>query len=260
MKRQLDRRLRYVSELSADVAHEFKSPLTSLRGASELLSEGAADDPEARARFLRNIELDVERLDRLVSRLLVLSRIEASQEPLAPVDLREVAEAVALRVRTPDHDVRVLVHAGLDPVVPGRRPDLETALGNLVENAVRVSPAGEPVLVHVAPGPRPRTVAVHVEDGGSGVPPSLRGRIFERFFTTDPERGGTGLGLSIVRSVAEAHGGNVSCSPRHESPAHERPGHEPPGHERELGGSRFTLVLPAPNKPGAKSDLTVRRP
>lgn len=236
MKEQLDRRLRYVSELAADVAHEFKSPLTSIRGASELLVEGAAEDPEARTRFLRNISLDVDRLDRLVTRLLILSRIEASREPLLPVDLAELAEEVALRTHTAENDVVVEVPDGLDPTVSGRRADLDTALGNLVENAVHASPAGEPVVVRIEPGPRPASLSVIVMDAGKGIPASIRPRIFERFFTTDPDRGGTGLGLAIVQSVAEAHGGSVDCTPGPE------------------GGMRFTLTLPR-----KRSGLTVRR-
>src|SRR6185312_13870744 len=152
--------LRYISDFAADVAHEFKSPLTSIRGAAELLGEGAADDPEARARFLRNIELDVARLDRLVSRLLELSRIEASSETMAPVDLPALLRRVIDRASTPDRAIE-LRFAG--PRAEGPRPaprslrareaDLETALLNLLDNAVRFSPPGAPVEVEVASGP-----------------------------------------------------------------------------------------------------------
>lgn len=223
MKARLDERLRYVSDLAADVAHEFKSPLTSIRGASELLAEGAADDPEARARFLRNIDLDVERLDRLVSRLLVLSRIEASREPLVPVDLAEVAQRATTRAG--GHPVEVHVDDGAQRVVFAREADLVTAVGNLVENAARVSPPGIPVRVTVPSRPG-RAAAIVVEDAGPGIPPALLPRIFERFFTTDPDRGGTGLGLSIVKAVVDAHGGRVEVAPRSE------------------GGTRFAIELP----------------
>ncbi len=227
MKERLDQRLRYVSELAADVAHEFKSPLTAIRGASELLAEGAADDPAARARFLHNIDLDVERLDRLVTRLLVLSRIEASQAPMVPVDLEPIAARLAARS---DGRVVASVEPGAERVVLAREADLETALGNLVDNAVRASPPDAPVRVVVAARPG-RAAAVVVEDRGPGIPPGLAPRIFERFFTTDPERGGTGLGLAIVQAVALAHGGRVTL----DSAAGQ--------------GARFTLELPA--RPGA---------
>jgi len=89
-----------------------------------------------------------------------------------------------------------------------RAADLETALANLVENAVRFSSPGGEVRVVVAGGPPASVLSLRVEDDGPGVPEAQRGRLFERFFTTDTERG-TGLGLAIVRSVAEAHGGTV---------------------------------------------------
>jgi two-component system sensor histidine kinase ChvG len=224
MKVRLDARLRYVSDLAADVAHEFKSPLTSIRGASELLAEGAADDPAARARFLRNIDLDVARLDRLVSRLLVLSRIEASQEPRVPVDLARVAEQAASRA-APGR-VGIELDAAAERVVLGREADLVTAVGNLIDNAVHASPPGELVQVRVAARPG-RAAAIEIVDRGPGVPVALRSRIFERFFTTDPDRGGTGLGLAIVKAVAEAHGGRVEVASRAD------------------GGTTFALELPA---------------
>lgn len=219
MTDRLDDRLRYISEFSADVAHEFKSPLTSIRGAAELLGEGAADDPATRERFLRNIQLDAERLDRLVSRLLELSRLEASNEPMAEVDLGEVVARVVERTHAAEQPV---VFGGESARVRGRAADLERALLNLVENALRFSPDGEPVTVTVAT--KPEEVHLVVADRGPGVPPAHRERIFERFFTTDAERSGTGLGLAIVRTVAEAHGGRVELV--------------------EAPGAVFRLVLP----------------
>jgi two-component system, OmpR family, sensor histidine kinase ChvG len=208
MKERLDARMRYISDFSADVAHEFKSPLTSIRGAAELLGEGAADDPEARRRFLRNIELDVDRLDRLVSRLLELSRIEASDHAMTPVDLPLLVRRVVDRHGSADHPVTLDYRSHIG-VTLAREADLETALSNLIENAIRFSPAGQPVLVEVS-GAAP--LHISVRDRGPGIPGSIRGRIFDRFFTTDAERNGTGLGLSIVQSVARAHGGHVDVS------------------------------------------------
>lgn len=223
MKERLDARLRYISELSADIAHEFKSPLTGIRGAAELLEDPDLD-ADTRARFLKNISLDVTHLDRLVTRLLQLSRIEASREPMTIVDLEALARRVAARTRTDDVDVRVTWEAS-SRFLPARAADLETALANLVENAVRHSPRGETVHVRVQGGPPLRTLSLEVEDRGPGVPEEQRARLFERFFTTDTEHG-TGLGLAIVRSVAEAHGGTARLA----SAAGE--------------GARFVLELP----------------
>lgn len=198
-------RVRYVSEFTADVAHELKSPLTSIRGAAELLRDGAFEDDAARARFLRNIELDAERLDRLVSRLMELSRIDASTEPLTSVALDEVVAKVVERTDTSEQPV--VVSGARGTRVRGRALDLERALLNLVENALRFSPPDASVRVEIAE--TNDTIEVAVTDEGPGVPADLRSRVFERFFTTDAEREGTGLGLAIVKSVAETCGGSV---------------------------------------------------
>lgn len=212
MTEKLDARLGYISQFAADVAHEFKSPLTSIKGAAELLGEGAADDPEARERFLHNIALDVERLDRLVSRLLELSRIEASSEVMTTVDVEALLRRVASRAETPDVPVRVTWDAP-SRFVRARAVDLETALLNLLDNAVRFSPAGEPVELE-ATAPRAGWLDIAVRDRGPGIPAADLPKIFDRFFTTDAERQGTGLGLAIVKTVVEAHGGVVKVEAR----------------------------------------------
>jgi two-component system sensor histidine kinase ChvG len=209
MTDELRDRARYVSELAADVAHEFKSPLTSIRGAAELLSEGADDDPDARRRFLRNIELDADRLDRLVSRLLELSRIEASTDAMTVLDLERLLRRVAEAERTAETEIRVRYDAETR-LVRGRERDLETAFRNVIENAVRYSPPSTPVDV-VVRGEGDR-IAIEVSDRGPGIPDAHLERVFDRFFTTDEARNGTGLGLAIARSVATAHGGDVKAS------------------------------------------------
>lgn len=209
MTRRLEERQRYISQFAADVAHEFKSPLTSIRGAAELLEEGADDDPEARRRFLDNIKLDASRLTRLVSRLLELSRIDAPEQPLQVVDLREVVGRAVARSEGPMTPIFARYEAR-SSWVRARAPDLETALLNLLDNAQRFSPEGEPVQVSVS-GPEPDgCLVVRVQDRGPGIAPEHAPRVFERFFTTDAERDGTGLGLAIVQSVAVAHRGRVS--------------------------------------------------
>jgi two-component system sensor histidine kinase ChvG len=223
MTEKLDQRLVYISDFSADVAHEFKSPLTSIRGAAELLAEGAHAEPEARERFLKNILLDSERLDRLVSRLLVLSRIEASAEDMTVVDLRALLDRLAGRAR--ERGPVELSHSSKRSWVRGRESDLETALGNLIENAQRYSPAGRAVRIFCEDSSG--GIRVSVCDEGPGIPEARRSKVFERFYTTDADAGGTGLGLAIVDSVALAHGGRITF-------------------ETEVGtGSRFHLWLPA---------------
>lgn len=222
MTDQLRARLRYISDFAADVAHEFKSPLTSIRGAAELLADGAADDAVARERFLSNIKDDSERLDRLVSRLLELSRLESTQAAKSDLDLAELVRRVVAGYAEKGAAVRVDAQDAL--LVAGRALDVETALRNLVDNALKFSPPDALVEVVVRKGGRDALVTVL--DRGPGVPAEDRARVFDRFFTTDEQRKGTGLGLAIVRTVAEAHGGTVSAG------------------DRDGGGAAFTLRLP----------------
>jgi two-component system sensor histidine kinase ChvG len=237
MNQRLDARLRYFSEFAADVAHEFKSPLTSIRGAAELLAEGASDDPDARARFLSNIGLDVDRLDRMVSRLLELSRIEASSQPMTSVDVEQLVRRVVDRLSSAAKPI-VLAVDECGRTLRAREADLETAIGNLIENALRFAPQGSPVTVTLAISRRddarapPEAVTIAVRDDGAGIPPAHVTRVFDRFFTTDQERRGTGLGLAIVKSVIEAHGGNVTVS-------------SSPGE-----GTTFLVELPLPDRSG----------
>ena len=222
MTETLRQRLRDTAAFAADVAHAFKSPLTSIRGAAELLEEGAADEPEARKRFLKNIELDADRLDRLVSRLLQLGRIEASEQPFLPLLLAPMLEEAAERSEVPDVAISVECPANLQ--VAARATDLLTAIANLLDNSVRASAAGGSVSVQVVgakcaaqrPGTKLKPVASHsqtwltlsVTDQGAGIPQALHKRVFERFYTTDSEQG-TGLGLAISKAVVEAHGGTL---------------------------------------------------
>ena len=219
---KLDNRARYISEFAANISHEFKTPLASIRGAAELLADGADDDPEARRRFLANIQEDSTRLDRLVSRILELSRIEATLELREPLDLGDIVMEVADRF--PEHPVEVSLEPETLPY-QGNGPHLTAALSALVENAVRFSPQGEPVLVrgrrHDHGG-----LTVEVIDRGPGVSEANQEKVFQRFFTTDGEQGGTGLGLAMVAAVTEAHGGAVTLA-------------STPGE-----GAAFTMVLP----------------
>lgn len=209
MTQQLEARQRYISDFAADVAHELKSPLTSIRGAAELLAEGADDDLDARQRFLNNIRLDATRLDRLVSRLLELSRIDASEQLPQVVNLKSLVARAVARSEGPETPIELRFEATLGSVM-AREADLETALLNLLDNAQRFSPEGVAVQVAVTGPGNDDTLLIQVTDRGPGIPPEHMPRVFDRFFTTDAERDGTGLGLAIVKSVATAHGGQVS--------------------------------------------------
>lgn len=222
MARELDARLGSISALAADVSHEFKTPIASIRGAAELLRDGAADDPRARERFLANILDDAERLGRLTTRLLELSRIEAHQhDRREPLDYRALVDEIVQRHAADGREVSLDYDAPAYLLGDGER--LSSALSNLLDNALRFG-AGRPVRVVVRA--ERDDLRTDVTDQGPGISPANLPRLWDRFFTTDRDHGGTGLGLSIVKAAVEAHGGHVSVR-------------SAPGH-----GSTFSMHLP----------------
>jgi two-component system, OmpR family, sensor histidine kinase ChvG len=207
MARALDERLAFISELAANVSHEFKTPIASVRGAAELLRDGAADDPAARQRFLDNILADAERLSALVSRLLELSRVESRVEPRVPLDYRALVTAVVSRYPT-----ATLRWSAAFEHLRAAPEQVEAVLGNLLDNAVRFSPEGAPVAVRVEGDAH--GFHTTVSDRGAGISEANSARVWDRFFTTARATGGTGLGLAIVRAVVEGHGGEVGVRSR----------------------------------------------
>jgi signal transduction histidine kinase len=207
MTKRLAARAKYVAEFAANVSHELKTPLTSIRGAAELLREQwNGMDAAQRDRFLANIHADAERTEAMVRGLLLLARIE-NQTDSAPTDRVSLADVNrALLARYPDH---VEVH--IDDVTSSvsiAPEHLDSALGNLIDNAVRYR-RKEPVRVTL--GVHDGRLHVEVRDDGPGISAANLPRVFERFFTTDRDQGGTGLGLAIVQAIAETRGGSVRC-------------------------------------------------
>ena len=209
MTRRLDERIQYTRALAADISHEFKSPLTSIRGAAELLRDGAADDPPARERFLGNIIEDAERLDRLVTRLLELSRVEAETAPATFFDYEALTREVVER-RGGQADIRI-AYRSRTTQVHGRRHHIASVLGNLLDNALQHATPGTAIEVRIsdAPGDMIRT---SVRNQGPVLSEAVMARMWDRFFTTRSKQGGTGLGLAIVASIVRAHGGTVSVT------------------------------------------------
>jgi len=196
----------------ADLSHELKNPIASIRASAEVLEEGALDEPETARRFALRIRESADKLHALTQDLMALARLEARgiKEPVRSLDLcvlaREALEAqtpaaarlgISLELRVPDS-----AQVRGDPVW------LRRALENLLGNALQHSPPGARVLVEVSPEP-PHAWRTTVTDQGQGVDPAIRERLFERFATTRHGTGGTGLGLAIVRAVAELHGGSA---------------------------------------------------
>ncbi len=204
MTRQLSDRAEYISEFAANVSHELKSPITAIRGAAELLREGVKDmAPSQRERFLANIEADASRMERLVNRLMELARIQSAPAAAQEVDIEDALGRVA-----DGHDGRVTVIIDDCPRTISINPDhLESAVRNLLDNALRHS-GDSPVVISARR--EGGMVAIEVTDRGSGIDAKNLERIFDRFFTTERDRGGTGLGLAIVKAVALTRGGDVT--------------------------------------------------
>jgi signal transduction histidine kinase len=203
MTEQLTDRAQYIAGFAATVSHELKTPVAAIRGAVELLrDEWGGMSEEQRRRFLDNVDADAERMQRLVTRLLELARIQSAPEAAAPVEVRpfflrlceRYGDRVQLSFAEPPHAITI------------NADHLEAAVRNLIDNGMRHG-NGKPV--EVAVGSRHGRVSVSVRDHGNGISEGNRARIFDRFFTTERDRGGTGLGLAIVQAVAETRGGGV---------------------------------------------------
>lgn len=208
MKAQLESRAHYIREFAANTAHELKTPLTSIRGASELLLEDwERMTPQQRQRFLSNIRDDSVRMNGLVGRILELARIEAAPPKKEPTDLAAFLEGITERYRRAGHELRLQLLA--KPRAIAMAPEsLEMLFSNLLDNAVRHG-AGQPVEVTVKDLPMGRII--EVRDRGPKLPEGHLDRAFERFYSTERHRGGTGLGLAIVKAIVEAHGGKIEA-------------------------------------------------
>jgi two-component system, OmpR family, sensor histidine kinase ChvG len=207
MARKLQEQAAQTRDLAANFSHECKAPLTSIRGAAELLADGAADDPAARARFLRNMIEDVDRLDRLVSRLLELSRA-LSDDP--PDDLIDYPDLIAEVAPSAELDYRADRARILAP-----RAHVESVVKNLYENALAHAEPGTRVRIRVDRDGALLRTAVH--NHGRPISSADLPRIWDRFFTTRAGQGGTGLGLPIVRAIVSARGGDVAVESDHET-------------------------------------------
>jgi two-component system, OmpR family, sensor histidine kinase ChvG len=216
MTNALYSRIEAIESFAADVSHELKNPLTSLRSAVETLPLAKTD--ESRARLLAIIQHDVRRLDRLISDISDASRLDAElqRQESAPVDFAKLLStlvAVANEVKR-DDGVTVTLRfeggVGRAFLVPGHDSRLGQIVDNLIENARSFSPPNGTVRVTCR---RVKTnIEISVDDDGPGVRSDVLEKIFERFYTDRPHQGfgqNSGLGLSISKQIAEAHGGTI---------------------------------------------------
>ena len=230
LARRLTGHIALLEGFTADVSHEFKNPLAGIRSAAETIE--ACDDPVERQRFLSLLIKDVERLERLVSSLRDLARIDRvlEQSETTSVDIGDLMREVAasITMRTPDREISVAAPDAHSCRVGGDRELLAHVFENLLSNAVSFAP--ERTLVEVRVTVSGSACAIEVGDRGPGIPDAHLQRIFERFFTYRPSesrREHLGLGLAIAKRIVEAHGGTIAAA--------NRPG----------GGAVFTVRLPA---------------
>ncbi len=233
-------------EFVANVSHELKTPITSIKGFVETLLDGAIEKPEEAKRFLRIIARHTNRLNAIIEDILILSRIEdESGKTDLPMDQVQISDPITGAVETcymkaKEKDIELEIDCRDD------RAELnsfmiEQALVNIIDNAIKYSNPGSKI--KVTGEIEGSVVQISVSDSGYGISPEHLDRIFERFYVTDKARsrklGGTGLGLAIVKHITNAHSGNVEV-------------------ESVLGqGSIFTITFPAVRKKQEEESQTI---
>ena len=231
MTRALYDRIDAIERFAADVAHELKNPLTSLKSAVEMLARADTDDQ--RSRLMAIVRNDVKRIDRLITDISDASRLDAelSRETSERVDLAHLLETIVEVYRFTEIsqgvDIELDVDLPAQAAVLGRDERLGQVFRNLIDNAVSFSPKGGKV--SVAARAEGGIARLTVDDTGPGIPPDNLEHIFDRFYTERPTvnfGNNSGLGLSIARQIAEAAGGRIWAE------------------NRETGGARFVVELP----------------
>ncbi len=221
----------------ANASHELRTPLTNIKLRAETLLDGAYSDPTVSHKFLRDIENEAERMERLIKNLLALSRLDIKTEadtltPIKPCAfLKTVANAFMLQAE--QKQISLLLTCDNLPPFNANREQLQQVFDNLLSNALKYSPPGSQIELSATASAT--EIIFTVTDTGFGIPPQDLPHIFDRFYRVDKARtptadpGGTGLGLSIVQSIIRAHGGqiNVTSQPKH--------------------GTTFTIRLPKNN-------------
>ncbi len=234
-------RLDAIESFAADVSHEIKNPLTSIRSAAEILP--LAKDAARRDKLIAVIQHDVKRLDRLITDISNASRLDAelAREDVSVIDLgRLLTDLSALEMGPGDAgsgrpEVRLKTQ-GSDLKIRGHEGPLSRVFINLIENAVTFSPPDGVVTISIRRvGTAHGRIIVEVSDEGPGIPPDNLETIFQRFYTQRPEGAAfgshSGLGLAIARQIVSAHGGRISAANR-----------------SDRTGARFTVDLPATSR------------
>ena len=205
------------SDFVSNVSHELKTPLTSIRGFVDTLKNGAIHQPETAMRFLDIIDIESDRLYRLINDILLLSEIESmDREPeQTEVEVSSVIEEVVdiLELRANEKGLKLITDIESNPMIHANRDRIKQMMINLVDNGIKYTEKGE---VRVRVGAQGSWVVITVSDTGIGFNESHKERLFERFYRVDKGRsrsqGGTGLGLSIVKHIVLLYKGKISVT------------------------------------------------
>jgi two-component system, OmpR family, sensor histidine kinase ChvG len=215
LTRRLDDHISRLESFAADMAHEFKNPLASIRAAADTIADAGCE--EDRLRFLAMMRRDVQRLDRLVAGVREMARIDhqLEHEALASVDLQELLKAAVESVGlTSASRARIVMRSADRPChVRGTPERLAQAFENILSNALSFAPEGS--VVNVSTTATGSACRVAIADAGPGIPDAHLGKVFDRFFSYRPEGGRgdhLGLGLAIARQIVESYGGRITAA------------------------------------------------
>ena len=238
----LYRQLDAMEQFAADVTHEIKNPLSSLRSAVETVQR--TDDPKVQTKLLGIIQDDVRRLDRLISDISDASRLDAelSRSQMEPVDIGMMTSTLIDDYRTTIDKLEITIDFTLPEkrqfVINGIEGRLGQVLRNLIDNAISFTSKGGKIGIHISV--EKDCLIILIEDEGPGLPAGAETRIFERFYSERPSRElfgrHSGLGLSISRQIIEAHGGQIEARNRTESGQDES--------DKAQSGAQFRIELP----------------
>jgi signal transduction histidine kinase len=262
MMREVARSQRTLRDFVANVSHDLRTPLTSIQGFSQAMVDGALRTPEDYAEAGRVINEEAERMRRLVEDLLELSKIESGQVKLTvgPCELEMLAHRAAERAERRAADQRVSLALAIDetPIVRADARWIERAVDNLLDNALKHTPAGGTVTIAIGrmtvpPGARVISLMgrhsggfgyIAVHNTGSFIPPADQPRVFERFYQVDKARSGTGmgsgLGLAIAQEIVQVHGGWIHVQ------------------SSLAGGTEFAVLLPLLDQAAGRAVASLR--
>ncbi|MBM3155542.1 MAG: HAMP domain-containing histidine kinase, partial [Chloroflexi bacterium] len=232
MARQVKQSQQTLRDFVANVSHELRSPLTSIKGFAQAITDGTTKDKQSQIKAASIIEDESKRMMRLVDDLLELSKLESGQITMAreTVDIKELLEHCRdiFAMRSEEKGVKLTLEMQPLSAASGDIDRLEQVFNNLIDNALKHTPRGGKVSI-TAHQPATSLTEVTVSDTGPGIPPEELRHVFERFYRVNNSgtKTGTGLGLAIAKEIAKAHGGNIAVF------------------SKLNDGTRFVVTLPA---------------